>query len=141
MFNPNFKISTHNSKHEYSGAHFFILNKGLNCGKPLEKPCPNCFVCECENEEDKKQLFWLFYGLWQGKIFHPYLTGLVILFIHLRHVKDIILDAINKMNISPEKFKSHINKVHQLEQNTQNILKQLELMKQLKRVLMLELIS
>ena len=65
----------------------------------------------------------------------------MILFIHLRHVKSILIDAINKMEVMPEKFKSHINKVHKIEQNRLNILKQLELMKQLKRVLMLELIS
>jgi hypothetical protein len=45
------------------------------------------------------------------------------------------------MEVMTEKFKSHINKVHKIEQNRLNILKQLELMKQLKRVLMLELIS
>ena len=136
-----FKLSTYNPVKKYTGAHFFILNKGINCGKPLENPCPNCFVCECQNEEESKQLYWLLFGLWQGKIFHPYLAGSVILFIHLRHVKSILSDAINKMEVMPEKFKSHINKVHKIEQNRLNILKQLELMKQLKRVLMLELIS
>ncbi len=136
-----FNITTYNSDKEYNGFQFYILNKGLNCGKPLENPCPNCFVCTCQNEEEKNQLHWLMFGLWQGKIFNQHLVGSVIPFIHIRHIKSILSDSILKMAEKPEKFKDHISKVHKIEQNRLNILKQLELMKQLKRVLMLELIS
>ena len=137
----DFNITTYNSDKEYKGFQFYILNKGLNSGKPLENPCPNCFVCTCQSEEEKNQLHWLMFGLWQGKIFDQHLVGSVIPFIHIRHIKSILYDALLKMGEKPEKFKNHINEVHKIEQNRLNILKQLELMKQLKRVLMLELIS
>ena len=137
----DFNITTYNSDKEYKGFQFYILNKGLNSGKPLENPCPNCFVCTCQSEEEKNQLHWLMFGLWQGKIFDQHLVGSVIPFIHIRHIKSILYDALLKMGEKPDKFKNHINKVHKIEQNRLNLLKQLELMKQLKRILMLELIS
>ena len=137
----DFNITTYNSDKEYKGFQFYILNKGLNSGKPLENPCPNCFVCTCQSEEEKNQLHWLMFGLWQGKIFDQHLVGSVIPFIHIRHIKSILYDILLKMGEKPDKFKNHINKVHKIEQNRLNLLKQLELMKQLKRVLMLELIS
>jgi len=43
----NFKMITYRQEGVYKGPHFFILNKGLNSGKPLKKPCPNCFVISC----------------------------------------------------------------------------------------------
>ena len=43
----NFKMITYRPEGVYKDPHFFILNKGLNSGKPLKKPCPNCFVISC----------------------------------------------------------------------------------------------
>ncbi|WP_371923412.1 hypothetical protein [Flavobacterium sp. HSC-61S13] len=37
-------IKTHKKGNLYKGIYFFILNKGLNSGKPLSQPCANCFV-------------------------------------------------------------------------------------------------
>jgi hypothetical protein len=50
------KIKTHQMKNAYTENHFFILSKGLNAGKPIEKPCPNCFVMLAKSEEEKKQI-------------------------------------------------------------------------------------
>ena len=50
-----FQLKTYNEKKEETKPHFYILCKGLNSGKPLEKPCPNCFCCVCENEEANKK--------------------------------------------------------------------------------------
>jgi hypothetical protein len=38
------KIKTHKMKNTHAGNYLFILSKGLNAGKPLQNPCPNCFV-------------------------------------------------------------------------------------------------
>lgn len=73
--------------------HFYILNKGLNSGKPLKKPCPNCFVMAFENANDKDFYYWLVYGLWQSKAFHPFLRGSVIPFIVLPELKKSINQA------------------------------------------------
>jgi len=55
----NFEIKTHRSERIYQKPHFFILNKGLNSGKPMRKPCPNCFVITAATEEESQTLFYL----------------------------------------------------------------------------------
>lgn len=52
-----FELKTHQVGRTYSNPHFFILNKGLNSGKPLTNPCPNCFVVTTSTEEEKNTLF------------------------------------------------------------------------------------
>lgn len=37
-------IKTHKMNRTYHGNHFFVLSKGNNAGRPMDKPCPNCFV-------------------------------------------------------------------------------------------------
>jgi hypothetical protein len=92
------RIKTHEMKNAYTENHFFILSKGLNAGKPLDKPCPNCFVLFAKSEEEKNQLHWLCYGLWQGNLFRPFLTGSVIPFIRLDDLKTVINEALSKIN-------------------------------------------
>ena len=46
-------IKTHKMKNVYTGNHFFLLSKDLNAGKPLNKPCPNCFVPFADCDEEK----------------------------------------------------------------------------------------
>ena len=129
---------------EYSENHFFILNKGLNSGKPLEKPCPNCFVCLCNSEEEKEQLYWLLFGLWQGKTFHPYLIGSAIPFIRIGDVSKLIDFAKNRMfaNIANSaKFAKNINTIRQINQHAELIKKQLVCIAQLKISLIQQLLS
>ena len=38
------KVQQYNKKNAYPAFTLFALCKGLNSGKPLEKPCPNCFA-------------------------------------------------------------------------------------------------
>ena len=76
-----FQLTTYNPDKEYSGLYIFILNKGLNSGKPLKTPCPNCFVCKLKNEEEREQIYWLLFGLWQGRAFYTSLLGSVIPYI------------------------------------------------------------
>ena len=67
--------------------HFFILNKGLNSGKPLYEPCPNCFVVIFSNNEDKESYYWLSYSLWKSKFWHQFLVGSVIPFLRIHEFK------------------------------------------------------
>ncbi len=92
-----YNLTTFNPDKEYAGFHFYILNKGLNSGKPLLDPCPNCCVCQCSNEEEQLELYWLLFGLWQGKAFQINLTGSVIPFIRMKELKEIIQKGISKL--------------------------------------------
>ena len=77
-----FELKTHKSGRTYSNPHFFILNKGLNSGKPLSNPCPNCFVVNY-NKEGKNTLFHLSMMLQIGGFYAYYLKGSVIPFISI----------------------------------------------------------
>jgi hypothetical protein len=83
----SFKLKTHKLNAIYSEPHFFILNKGNHSGKPMNNPCPNCFVCICSSEEEKEMLYWLVMGLCQGRVFEQYLCGSVIPFVRINDVK------------------------------------------------------
>jgi len=69
---------------------FFILSRGLNTGKPMNEPCPNCFVCISKSKEDKEKLFWLLLALWQSKEIRRQLIGSVILYIRKRELEKLI---------------------------------------------------
>jgi hypothetical protein len=137
----NYQIKTYNPEIEVTEFHFFILNKGLNSGKPLLEPCPNCFVCTFKTEAEKEQLYWLVFGLWQGKAFYTSLLGSVIPYIRKSDVIDIVQNGIEKLNLNPEKVKKNISAVAKIEEQIINVLKQLDLMKQLKMALIFEVLK
>jgi hypothetical protein len=136
-----FKITTFNPDKEYSGFHFFILNKGLNSGKPLLNPCPNCFVLNCVSAEVKLDLYWLIYGLWQGKAFRSSLIGSVIIYIRKNELENVIKNGIVKLEQDPIKVKKNISAVAKIEEHRLNILKQIQLMQQLKLSLMFDILK
>lgn len=80
----NFEIKTHRVGITYKKPHFFILNKGLNSGKSLQKPCPNCYVITTESETDKNTLFHLSMMLQIAGFYEPSLKGSVIPFITIK---------------------------------------------------------
>lgn len=135
------QIKTHKMRNTYNQPHFFILSKGNNSGKPLETPCPNCFVCICKDETEKQQLYWLFYGLWQGMFFHPFLTGSVIPFIRLDDVKQVLKTSLAKIEMNPHEFNLNISVLQQLDQHAILISKQLSTIKQAKKALMYKVLK
>lgn len=80
---PNFIIKTHQKNTLYTKPHLFILNKGMNSGKPQKEPFTNSFVVIFQNEEDCENIYFVAYSLWQTKFWHPYLVGSVIPFLRL----------------------------------------------------------
>ena len=87
---PVLLIKTHRVGKVYSRPHFFILNKGLNSGKPLRSSCPNCFVLVATDQDEKDFYFWLSFGLWKSKAYHPFLMGSVIEFLRIKDLKQIL---------------------------------------------------
>lgn len=135
------KIKTHKLKNTYQNPHFFILNKGNNSGKPMEAPCPNCFVCLCKDEAEKQKLYWLFYGLWQGMYFHPFLTGSVIPFIRLEDLKLVVKTALIKIELQPQQFNKNISMVQLLDEKGKVVQEQIKLIKQAKKALMYQVLK
>ena len=119
-----FVLKSYNPKEVIRNPHFFILNKGNNSGKPLISPCPNCFSIQFTNNQDKEQVFWLLFCLWQSNAFYPFLRGSVIPFVVLGDMKSCISENLNKADNKPGQFQKMvesfqaINKVEiQLKQN------------------------
>ncbi len=117
----SFRIKTHRLESNYQQPHFFILNRGLNSGKPLNLPCPNCFVCLTENQEDREFLYWLCFGLWTSKSFHYFLKGSVIPFVTIDETRKLIRESSIKASCKAQAFQKAIHALQLLDTNEQKI--------------------
>ena len=132
------KIGTYSPSHQVSRFEFYILSKGLNSGKPLTTPCPNSFVCICQNDEEKDFYFWLFFGLWKAKHFQQFLCGSVIPFIRLHELKKEITTQAQQVGKCHQAYTKTIEQVKQLEQKEKVILQNLTAINHLKRAMILQ---
>jgi hypothetical protein len=136
-----FSLKSHRLGVVYSMPHFFILNKGNNSGKPLLAPCPNCFVIQFQCEEEKEQIYWLSYSLWQSKAFYPLLRGSIIPFVVLRDVKSCLLDGLNRVDENPAQFEKAVAALRSLEAMEKQYKQNLLLIANAKRMLFYKYIS
>jgi hypothetical protein len=135
-------IKTHKMENEYVNQnHFFILSKGNNAGKPLDLPCPNCFVLTARNLQEKEYYYWLCYGLWIGGFFRPVLTGSVISFIRIAELYQVICEAKSKVELRREALLNSVEILNKLSAHEENLFKQLQLIKQAKKALMYKVLK
>jgi hypothetical protein len=111
------KITTYSADQKRSPFAFFILSKGMNSGKPMEHPCPNCFTFNAADQSEKDLYYWICFGLWQSRSLHPYLSGSVIPFIHLRDLSQVINQASEKAQASPANFLKTVKALKILDQH------------------------
>lgn len=128
-------ITTYNPGKSLPSYTFFILNKGMNSGKPLEKPCPNCFACRAANQEEYDLFYWVCYGLWQSKAFHPYLIGSVIPFIHISDLVKVINHAVEKALANPGSFQKSVDALKLLDQHEKQFHHNLMLISEAKKAI------
>ena len=137
----SFKLKTHRLNTNYLEPHFFILNKGNHSGKPMNDPCPNCFVCICSSEEEKEMLYWLVMGLCQGRVFEQYLCGSVIPFVRINDVKK----ALNWLSFNHTaklvQYKKKVIAIQKVQQAKNSILQQLQSLQSLQKVLVSDLMK
>lgn len=128
------KISTYNPKNQKSNFELYVLCKGLNSGKPLVQPCPNCFVIQCKNQQELDIYRNLLFGLWKAKAFHQYLIGSVIPFIRINDFKTFLAEQIQHLKGKEKAFKADVQKVKALEAKERQMYEQLLLISELKRI-------
>ena len=128
------KIFTYNPKNQKSDFEFYALSKGLNSGKPLDVPCPNCFVISCRNVEELDQYRTLLFGLWKAKSFHPFLVGSVIPFIRIGDFKNFVFEQASHLKSKEPAFRKDVKKFKTLEQKERAMYEQLLLISELKRI-------
>ena len=128
------KIITYNPKNQKSEFEFYALSKGLNSGKPLDMPCPNCFVISCRNAKELDIYSSLLFGLWKSKAFHQFFVGSVIPFIRINDFKNLIFEQIKHIKGKEQVFTNDVQKVKALEQKEKQMYEQLLLISELKRI-------
>jgi len=129
-----FTVKSSTANKEIRKPHFFVLNKGMNSGKPLTSFCPNSFKVEATNEEVKEILYWVSFALWRAKAFHPYLVGSVIPFIRIGDFSQLITKKMEVVKANPEEFEKAIKKLRFIELKEKQFLENLKLIQELKRV-------
>ena len=137
----DFKIITHKEGRGYSNSHFFILNKGLNSGKPLKTPCPNCFVCIVHNQHHLEQLFWLAFALWKSTLLKKELKGSVIPFIRINDYKKAYIGIVTPILNTNIDLNEVINLFQQLDDQQELLSRKLFKLEQIKSLLFQKLIT
>lgn len=131
----SFQVKTYSSQFDFAGHYFFILNKGMNSGKPLTAPCPNCFVVITSTATEKEFFYWLCFGLWQSKSFHPFLRGSVIPFIVLDELKQCIKESAAKANENLSEFNKSLQLLKVIEQKEKQFHENLRLLHDAKQAI------
>ncbi len=116
-----FELKTHRTGKTYSNPHFFILNKGLNSGKPLSNPCPNCFVVQTSTEKEKNTLFHLSMMLQIGGFYAYYLKGSVIPFISIDDCRNMLKKGVKLNKNSGFEFQKSIKVVASIDKKQQEL--------------------
>ena len=99
-----FTLKTYSSSTAIEQNCFFILNKGLNSGKPFPKPFCNSFKFIADNEVERDVFYWITFAAWQGKLFYPYHKGSVIPFITIMDTIEVIKNASKNCIANPERI-------------------------------------
>ncbi len=131
----SFQLKTYSPQSDFTGHYFFILNKGMNSGKPLASPCPNCFVFIASCAAEKDFFYWLCFGLWQSKSFHPFLRGSVIPFIALDELKMCIKEGAAKANENLSEFRKSVELLKVIEHKEKQFHENLRLLNDAKRAI------
>ena len=125
-----YEIKTHRLGRIYNNPHFYILNKGLNSGRPMNEPCPNCFVVTTESEEQRESLFYLCLSLQIGKYFNYYIKGSVIPFITIDDTRKVLNIALQ--NYKNDQWQSKVEKLKKINAYESNLKLQLKTISDLK---------
>ena len=133
---PNFIIKTHRKDTTYSKPHLFILNKGMNSGKPQKEQFTNSFVIIFEKEEDCESLFFVAYSLWQTKFWHQFLIGSVIPFLRLPDFKKEFNPQASLMMLEHEQHLKNVEALKLLEKKEKQYKEDINLINDLRRAIL-----
>lgn len=131
----NFIIKTHRKGTIYAKPHLFILNKGMNSGKPQREPFTNSFVIIFQNEDDCENLFWIAFSLWKSKFWHQHLIGSVIPFLRLSDFKNEFTPKSNVLMQEHEEHKKNVAALKLLEQKEAQFHQNINLINDIRRVI------
>ena len=129
------KIKSHKSGKIYNQSHFFILNKGLNAGKPFRHYVCNSFVFLADDKNERDFYYFMLQGIWELRLLRPYLKGTAIEFVRLGDVIDVLEEVLNSVNSGSRSFYDVQNSLAQIEVLQTNLQSQLSHLMQLRKAL------
>lgn len=129
------QIKSYRPGQVHSDCTMYILSKGNNAGKPLDKPCPNCFALTANTTSEKTNLYWICYMLWQGGIFRRYLIGSVIRFIRIDELRACIDHAIEACKADDTSLRHTIDSFEKISRVEQSLAAQLDQVRAIKSAL------
>lgn len=129
------KIKTHKSGTIYKQPHFFILNKGLNSGKPFRYYVVNSFVFLADDNNERDYYYYMLLGIWELRLLRPYLKGSVIEYVRLGDVVDVLEETLNSVNTGNRSFADVQKSLAQIDALQSNLQAQLEHLMQLRKAL------
>ena len=132
----NFIIKTHQKGTIYSKPHLFLLNKGMNSGKPQKEPFTNSFVVIFDLEQDCENLYFVAYSLWKTNFWHQHLVGSVISFLRLNDFKKEFFVRSKIMMEEHEAHIKHIAALKLLEQKEKQFHENINLINDMRRVIL-----
>ena len=132
----NFIIKTHRKDTIYTKPHFFILNKGMNSGKPQKEQFANSFVLIFEKVEDCENIFFVAYSLWQTKFWHPFLIGSVIPFLRLPDFKKAFNPQSSLMMVEHEQHQKNVAALKLLEKKERQYKEDIILINDLRKAIL-----
>ena len=133
---PNYIIKSHRTGTIYVQPHLFILNKGLNSGKPQKEPFANSFVIIFSNQEDADSVYWLALSLCKSKFWHQFLVGSVIPFLRIQDFKSNFSKKVTEMLSDFENHQKNIKALQLLEQKETQFHQNINLINDLRRVIL-----
>ena len=133
---PSFIIKTHQPKTSYKGNQIFILNKGMNSGKPQKEPFTNSFVINFANPEDAETIYWLAYSLWKARFWHQSLCGSVIPFLRIKEFKKEFISKVAEVLQEHELHKTQVKALRLLELQETQFQKNILLINEMRRVIL-----
>jgi hypothetical protein len=131
----NFIIKTHKVGAKYKNPHLFVLNKGMNSGKPQKEPFTNSFVIIFQNVDDCENLYFIAFSLWKSNFWHQHLVGSVIPFLRLTDFKKEFNPKANLMMLEHEDHQKNIAALKLLEQKEKQFHENLHLISDLRRAI------
>lgn len=112
---PNLNIKTHRKGVTTLDDQIFILNKGLNSGKPQKTPFTNSFVITISSKEESEAIYWLIYSLWKANFWNQYLCGSVIPFLRIHEFKKNFIPKLNEVLLNMEQHKKQVQALQIIE--------------------------
>ncbi len=131
----NFIIRTHKVGTIYTEPHLFVLNKGMNSGKPQNTAFTNSFVVIFQNVEDCESLYFIAFSLWKTKFWHQHLVGSVIPFLRLPDFKKEFSPKASLMMVEHDEHQKNVAALKLLEQKEKQFYENLHLISDLRRAI------